>query len=235
MALCGGLFDDRPAGELSSIISRGSTFAITMVYGLTQLVSSISTAAELSGHTRRVAALLRGLDHAALTTSEWRQSEEGGQESQLLIGRRGHHGVRAEAAAKTSKLSAERGPSSDRGEALLTSQALCVCVPQLEARFAAGSGRLGQPPKARASVLLLSGVELHVHAGTCVHIAAWALAWAWFMRMGTEMGMRMGMGMGIQSSADLNHPCAQATRCSCAARRGSARRGCCGPSAGCGR
>ena len=54
------------------IISRGSAFAITMVYGLTQLVAALGSAAELSGHTRRVAALLRGLEQAKRTTAEWR-------------------------------------------------------------------------------------------------------------------------------------------------------------------
>ena len=54
------------------IISRGSAFAITMVYGLTQLVAALGSAAELSGHTRRVAALLRGLEQVKRPTAEWR-------------------------------------------------------------------------------------------------------------------------------------------------------------------
>ena len=74
--MCGGVYDDRGAGELSSIVSRGSTFAITMVYGLTQLVAAVGTAAELSGHTRRVAALLRGLEYVDATTGGWRRREE---------------------------------------------------------------------------------------------------------------------------------------------------------------
>ena len=77
IALCAGMYDDRPTEVRVLIISRGSAFAITMVYGLTQLVAALGGAAELSGHTRRVAALLRGLQQVEHTTAEWRRHEAG--------------------------------------------------------------------------------------------------------------------------------------------------------------
>ena len=79
-------------------VSRGSTFAITMVYGLTELVGALGTAAELSGHTRRVAALLRGLQYAEQRMGQGRRVEaaarrrpaegEGEGEAPLLEARR---------------------------------------------------------------------------------------------------------------------------------------------------
>lgn len=81
------------ADQLSLIISRGSTFAMTMVYGLTQLVAAAGTAAELSGHSKRVAALLRGLDEVEDKTREWRRREgvdgedEQDAEGAVVVGR----------------------------------------------------------------------------------------------------------------------------------------------------
>ena len=79
LVLCSGAYDELSPDETASIVSRGSTFALTMVYGLTELVGAAGAVAELSGHTRRVASLLRGLEDVEAATSEWRSREgEGG-------------------------------------------------------------------------------------------------------------------------------------------------------------
>lgn len=118
LALCGGMYEDREAGELGLIISRGSTFAITMVYGLTQLVSAVGTAAELSGHTRRVAALLRGLEHVDATTRSWRRREEEDWRPSEQKATGGAKGVRG-----------RRRQSKEGVEPLLEGRQLCICVP----------------------------------------------------------------------------------------------------------
>ena len=167
VALCGGMYDERPVGELSLIISRGSTFAITMVYGLTQLVAAMGTAAELSGHTRRVAALLRGLHHVETTTAEWRRREESGAGGALRRWRPRDDDDDDDDAPPTTK---------EGGEApmLLEGRRLRICLPPVHAPTAAGRAAAAaaaavvpaDPAAATARpTLLLRSVELRVRVG----------------------------------------------------------------------
>ena len=161
--MCGGVYDDRGAGELSSIVSRGSTFAITMVYGLTQLVAAVGTAAELSGHTRRVAALLRGLEYVDATTGGWRRREE-----EAWRPRPPSDGGKG--AVKGAGL-ARRRRSKDGIEPLLQARRLRICVPPVApSPYRGGSWglRMSSSSHFLSSVDLLSGIELCVREGGSV-------------------------------------------------------------------
>ena len=184
LALCGGMYDDRSASDLSSIVSRGSTFAITMVFGLTQLVAAVGTAAELSGHTRRVAALLRGLEHVEATTSSWRRREEEewrpGQEHAHAHAQ-GAEDARAEGDAEGKGESKGEGSGvrgrrrlskEGGGEPLLEGRRLCVSVPPMQSKpYGVGGSsalRMSSSSAMLSRVELLSAVELCVRAGGSV-------------------------------------------------------------------
>lgn len=166
MALCGGVYDDRPAGELTLIISRGSTFAITMVYGLTQLVAAVGTAAELSGHTRRIAALLRGLEHVEQTTGGWRRREE---ETWRPQPRPPDPGDAAGALPKGATSGVGRRRHSREGvEPLLEGRRLCVSVPPVAPPpYRGGSWglRMSSSSAFLNQVDLLRGIDLCVREG----------------------------------------------------------------------
>lgn len=138
IVLCSGVYHELSPDETASIVSRGSTFALTMVYGLTQLVGAAGAIAELSGHTRRVAALFRGLSHVETATSTW--------QSQELADEGGDGGKR-------------RRWRTAEGTALLTCRHLSVSLhPAVHAMCDASA----------APASLLSGVKLEVHAKSAV-------------------------------------------------------------------
>ena len=144
------MYDDRPTEVQVLIISRGSAFAITMVYGLTQLVAALGGAAELSGHTRRVAALLRGLQQVEHTTAEWRRREAGAR-------RRPSGDARTGGGKGGGDGGGDSG--SGGGAALLECRRLVVSLPPLHA--AVSSGTFQQPERAA----LLRGIALRVGPG----------------------------------------------------------------------
>ena len=63
-AICAGMYDGLSPHDVVQIVSRGAGFAISLVYGFTQIVDCATQAMQLSGYTRRVAALARALDAA---------------------------------------------------------------------------------------------------------------------------------------------------------------------------
>ncbi|OEU08212.1 ABC_membrane_2-domain-containing protein [Fragilariopsis cylindrus CCMP1102] len=71
IAVCSGLYTNLEPNELSSLISRGSSFAISMMYGFTQLLSATVTLAELAGHTYRVIELIDCLSDVEEIATQW--------------------------------------------------------------------------------------------------------------------------------------------------------------------
>ena len=133
------------------------------MYGLTQLVVAVGTAAELSGHTRRVAALLRGLEHVDATTSSWRRrEEEEWQPKELKTAPREAQSVQSVATGGRGR----RRTSKENDEPLLEGRRLCVSVPP-----STSPGTSSRALGARGTdAELLSRVELCVRAGGSVLI-----------------------------------------------------------------
>jgi len=75
IAVCSGLYINLEPNELSSLISRGSSFAISMMYGFTQLLSATVTLAELAGHTYRVIELVDSLSDVEEIATQWSRDE----------------------------------------------------------------------------------------------------------------------------------------------------------------
>ena len=75
LAICSGMYSGLKPDEIVQIVSKGSGFAISLVYGFTQIVDCASQASALAGHTRRVAALWHSLAKNEEDTASVRSTE----------------------------------------------------------------------------------------------------------------------------------------------------------------
>eukprot|EP00928_Gymnodinium_smaydae_P062567 TRINITY_DN46401_c0_g1_i1.p1 TRINITY_DN46401_c0_g1~~TRINITY_DN46401_c0_g1_i1.p1 ORF type:complete len:737 (-),score=155.69 TRINITY_DN46401_c0_g1_i1:87-2297(-) len=64
LALCGGLYDGYSSKQIVVLVSQGSGFAISLVFGFTQMIDCGGQASALAGQTRRLAALWRAVEKA---------------------------------------------------------------------------------------------------------------------------------------------------------------------------
>ena len=139
-AICAGMYDGLSPHDVVQIVSRGAGFAISLVYGFTQIVDCATQAMQLSGYTRRVAALARALDAADAEIFE-RSAAELASGKRILLDADGADGGGGE------------GPPSPRAPppTVLEVDALAVSVPAAARRAAAARARRGRSSRTSRS------------------------------------------------------------------------------------
>ena len=157
-AICAGMYDGLSPHDVVQIVSRGAGFAISLVYGFTQIVDCATQAMQLSGYTRRVAALARALDAADAEIFE-RSAAELASGKRILLDADGADGGGG----------AGEGPPSPRAPppTVLEVDALAVSVPAA-AETGGGGASAARPLLSNLSFRLERGGALLLTGGSGV-------------------------------------------------------------------